>query len=194
MKKIFTLSILLMSGSLHAQDQLPYYEIPDYPDSYTAPNVVARMVDGLGFRYYWATQGLTEENLKYKPSEEARTLDETLNHILGLVDVVLNSVKEQPNTGGNLIDGLSFKDKRALTLNKLKEASDILKNSDPEKLEDYKIIFQRSSGSSDFPFWNQINGPISDALWHVGQVVTFRRSAGNPITSNVSFLAGKVRK
>jgi hypothetical protein len=194
MKKFLVLALLIIPGYMSAQNQLPYYEIPDYPDSYTATNVVARMVDGLGFRYYWATEGLRAEDLAYKPSEEARTMDETLNHILGLVNVILNSVKEQPNSGGSLTEGLDFEQKRTLTLKMIKESSDILRKSDPEKLEDFNIIFKRETSSTEYPFWNQINGPILDATWHIGQVVTFRRSAGNPITSNVSFLAGKVRK
>ena len=30
------------------------------------------------------------------------------------------------------------------------------------------------------PFWHIVNGPISDALTHVGQINSFRRLAGNP--------------
>jgi len=30
------------------------------------------------------------------------------------------------------------------------------------------------------PFWHIINGPISDALTHIGQINSFRRLAGNP--------------
>ena len=37
-------------------------------------------------------------------------------------------------------------------------------------------------------------GPIADALWHVGQVVTFRRSSGNPFNSKASVFTGKVRQ
>jgi hypothetical protein len=32
----------------------------------------------------------------------------------------------------------------------------------------------------DHPFWHMINGPIADALTHVGQINSFRRLAGNP--------------
>lgn len=39
-----------------------------------------------------------------------------------------------------------------------------------------------------------LNGPIADALWHVGQVVSFRRSSGNPFNSKVSVFSGKVRE
>ena len=80
-----------------AMTALPYREIPDYPETYNACTVAARMVDGLGFRYYWATEGLRPEDLRYKPSHDARSADETLDHIYGLCEVVLNSVKKQPN-------------------------------------------------------------------------------------------------
>jgi hypothetical protein len=42
-----------------------------------------------------------------------------------------------------------------------------------------------------FPFWNQINGPISDALWHCGQVVMNRRASGNPLQKGVNVFIGK---
>ena len=34
----------------------------------------------------------------------------------------------------------------------------------------------------DRPFWHIINGPLSDALTHVGQINSFRRLAGNPVS------------
>ena len=42
------------------------------------------MIDGLGFRYYWATHGLRPEDLNYKPSETNRTIEETIDHIYNL--------------------------------------------------------------------------------------------------------------
>ena len=73
----------------------------------------------------------------------------------------------------------------------LKIASDIFKeNGDLTK---FTIVFKREENLSKFPFWNQINGPISDAIWHCGQVISFRRSSGNPYNSNASVFGGKVR-
>ncbi|MEK7256112.1 MAG: hypothetical protein AAB316_15280, partial [Bacteroidota bacterium] len=88
---------------------------------------------------------------------------------------------------------LLFEEKRRATLENLKTASDLLK-SPTSKLEDAKIVFQNGENRSEFPFWNQLNGPIADALWHVGQVVSFRRSAGNPFNSKVSVFTGTVRE
>jgi hypothetical protein len=175
-------------------DTLPYYEIPNYPEKYTAESVAARMIDGVGFRFYWATEGLRPEDLKFRPTPEARTSEETIDHILGLSTVIINSLKNEVNTRtGEETSALSFEIKRHKTLENLKMASDILKLG-KGKLEDYKIVFKNGDKSTEYPFWNQINGPIEDAVWHVGQVVSFRRSSGNPFSSKASVLTGKVRK
>lgn len=182
------------SITLIAQDStLPYAEIPDAPKKYNACTVAARMVDGLGFRYYWATEGLRPEDLNYKPSESARTAEATLDHIYGLAMVILNSVKELPNIRPMTDMPTTYEEKRRRTLLAIKEASDILRNSKPRKMKDFKIIFQRGDTKTEFPFWNQLNGPIADAIWHVGQMVSFRRASGNPFNSKVSVLSGKLR-
>lgn len=172
---------------------LPYAEIPPAPEKYTAETVVARMVDGLGFRYYWATEGLRQEDLEFKPNENARTTDETLDHILGLSSVVKNAVMQVPNTRSDERPGLSFEEKRKATLENLKMASDLLR-SGRVNLEDCTIVFQGGDRTSEYPFWNNLNGSLADALWHTGQVVSFRRSSGNPFNSKVSLFQGKVRE
>ncbi len=173
--------------------RLPYYEIPAYPESYTPETVAARMIDGLGFRYFWVTEGLRPEDLAYRPSKEARSSDETLNHILGLSRTILHAVQQVPNVRGTEYPEYNFEEKRKATLENLKTASDLLKSGNV-KLEDCKIVFQRDDRSSEFPFWNNINGSIADAIWHCGQVVSFRRTSGNPWNSKVSVFTGKVRE
>ena len=187
-------SFQILSAQTDTMPPLPYYEIPEAPTSFTATNVAARMVDGLGFRYYWATEGLREEDLQYQPGEEARTSAETIEHIHGLTQMVLNAIKQQPNIRGESKATLTFAEQRAATLNGLKEASDLLRSSEESQMEDYKILFQRNDQTSAFPFWNVINGPLSDALWHVGQVVSYRRSSGNPLNGKISVFSGTVRK
>ena len=56
-----------------------------------------------------------------------------------------------------------------------------------------KIKFNRGGVFSEFPFWNLINGPISDAIYHVGQIVSFRRTSGNPIEKGVNVFLGEKR-
>lgn len=183
-----------MDVELHCQSQpseLPYYQIPEYPDEYTATTVTARLLDGLGFRYYWATEGLREEDLSYKPSESGRTILETMNHLHGLSRVVNNAINKRPNSGSQ--EELSYEELRSRTLFLIKEAADIVRNAEPSEMEEYKVIFQRGDTRSEYPFWNNINGPIADALWHCGQVVSMRRASGNPFNSKVSVFSGRVR-
>lgn len=170
-----------------AQDsKLPYYEIPEAAEEYTAGTVASRMVDGLGFRYYWATEGLRPEDLSFRPNKEARTTEQTIDHILGLSQVILNATLKVAN--GTPQPKMTFAEKRKKTLENLEKASKILRES--KDLSEFKIIF----GKTEFPFWNNINGPIADALWHTGQVVSFRRSSGNPFPKGVSVLTGKKRQ
>ena len=196
MKK-FTLLALLFFGSLSLSAQNPndhYYELRDYPDSYTPGNVTARVVDGLGFRFYWASVGLRPEDLAFKPSEEARTLEQTMDHIYNLTYIVLQSTKKEATQFPIDIEGMSYTEKRDAILGFLKTASDNLKASSQEDFEDFKIVFKYEDGNSnEYPFWNQLNGPIGDALWHTGQIVSMRRTAGNPFPSGVSVLRGAKR-
>jgi hypothetical protein len=175
-------------------DTLPYYEIPNYPEQYTPETVVIRMIDGVGFRFHWATEGLTAKDLAFKPNEKARTTEETIDHIFGLSNVILNAMQKKVNgISGEETSALKFEDKRSRTLENLKMASEIQKNS-KSNIEEYKIIFKNGDKTTEYPFWNLINGPIEDAVWHIGQVVSFRRSSGNPFNSKASVLTGKVRK
>ncbi len=197
MRKIITIILFacIAFSVLQAQDDssLPYAEIPAYPEKYTAETVVARMIDGLGFRYYWGTDGLQSEDLNYKPVGDGRTINETLKHIYELSQIVVNATSNAANTGDE-DTSFSFNEIRKLTLNNFKKASENLKLCKEGSLNDFRIIFKKGSSQSEYPFWNNINGPIEDALWHVGQVVTLRRMSGNPFNSKVSLFSGKLRE
>lgn len=167
------------------KNELPYYEVPNYPENYTAGTMAARMVDALGFRFYWATDSLTAKDLAYRANKEGRSTKETLKHIYDLSKVIVNSTLKQPNT--REAEDFTYEELRIKTLNNLKTAADILRQSDD--VSQYKIIF----GEREIPFWNQVNGPIADALWHCGQIVIYRRTTGNPINPKVNHFTGKVR-
>ncbi|MGJ8592476.1 MAG: hypothetical protein ACSHXF_08005 [Aquaticitalea sp.] len=174
-----------MTGQ-NSKQQLPYHEIPEYSETFTAGTMAARMVDALGFRYYWATEGLSGNDLSYKPSENVRSTEETVDHILNLSYVILNSTIKKANDK-NDFSKLSFDEKRSETLINLKTAADILRASDD--ISQFKIIF----GDREIPFWNNINGPIADSIWHCGQISSYRRSSGNPISSKVDHFMGKLK-
>jgi hypothetical protein len=185
--------LMMISGALFGQDKkLPYYEIPDYPETYTAGAVAARMIDGLGFRFYWATEGLRKEDLAYKPGNDTRTSQQTIEHIYGMSIIILNSTKGLSTEGQPAT--LPIETMREQTLFNLQSASNTLRTLSDADLNNIKMVFKRGDKTSEFPFWNEINGPIADCLWHVGQVVSFRRASGNPFSNQVSVLTGKVIK
>jgi hypothetical protein len=186
MKNLTIIVLLTIFFTMNAQEKLPYYEIPEAAKTFTPGTVASRMIDGLGFRYYWATEGLTGKDLAFKPNAAARSSEETINHILGLSQVILNATLKVAN-GAKKIE-MTFAEKRKKTLENLQQAGKILKES--KDIAQYKMIF----GEKEFPFWNAINGPIADAIWHVGQVVSFRRSSGNPINPKINHLSGTIKE
>jgi len=191
MKQYPILFFICITTTLVAQniseERLPYYEIPEYSETFTAGTVAARMVDGLGFRFYWASEGLSEKDLEYQPNDDVRSTAETIDHILNLSYVIVNSTLKKANGEVDKSD-MTFNQKREQTLLNLKTAADILRQSDD--ISQFKIIF----GEREIPFWNQINGPIADAIWHCGQIASFRRSSGNPISSKVNHFSGTVKE
>ena len=168
-------------------DDLPFSEIGDYPNEFSQSNIVSRMIEGLGYRYYWATKSLNDNDLNYKPSDDSRTTFEVIKHIHELTIMISSSFENK--TVDFPSEQYDYKSLREKTLLNLKYIHNELKSSpDFSKLS---ISFQRGDSTMSFPFWNQINGPISDALWHCGQVVMNRRASGNPLQKGVNVFIGK---
>lgn len=192
--KLLTICILLFITAVHCKAQkgadsgVPYAEIPEYADDYSAGTVASRMLDGLGFRFYWATEGLNKEDFDFRPGEESRSIAETIDHIYIMTIMISNAVN-QISEGPE--KGIGVEEKRASVLKKIDIVSKKLKSSGDEDFEDFNVIF---ANGNELPFWNLINGPIADCIWHCGQIVTLRRMSGNPFNSNVSLLNGKLRK
>ena len=188
-KLILLLFIPLVSfGQIDEQEfSLPFSDISEYPKEFSQANIVSRMIEGLGYRYYWASKSLSETDLEYKSSEDARSTLEIIKHIYSLTNMISSSFKNQQYEFSDV--NYSYKELREKTLLNLEYIHEQLKlNPDFSKL---KIRFERGGNMMEFPFWNQINGPISDALWHCGQVVMNRRASGNPLQSGVNVFIGK---
>ena len=171
-----------------SQTDLPYKEIPSFPSNYTQGTIISRMIDGLGYRYYWATKDLRAKDLDFRPDTHARSIYETMEHIYGLSIMVLNASKNQVNQRADTSQ-MKVNDLRLATLENLELASE--KVSSLNNLEDFNILFQNSSKRKTLPFWYVLNGPLADAIYHTGQIVSFRRTSGNPMNSKVNVLMGK---
>ncbi|WP_350286546.1 DinB family protein [uncultured Croceitalea sp.] len=180
---------------VHGQEMdLPYKEIPNYPEDYTSGNIVGRMIDGLGYRYYWATEGLRPNDLAYRPSEDGRTVLETLQHIYGMSEMILESPKGEPSVRPKDFTIYTFEALRENTLKNLEAASNLIKGKDADQISDFKVTFQRNEKQTSFPYWNMLNGMLSDCIYHAGQLVLMRRANGNPQNPKVSVFLGKTRE
>ncbi len=190
MKTILVLFCFAFAFSLHAQQEtLPYREIPSASEKFTAGTMAARVVDGLGFRYYWATEGLRDSDLAFKPSADARSSQETLEHIYEMSTLLLHVSQHQANEGEVDVK-LPFAELRKRTLDNLKNTSDLLRKINDSDFKTLNVIFKTKDKTYEYPFWHIINGPVEDCIWHVGQVVSFRRSSRNPLADKVDFFMG----
>jgi len=195
MRNILITFIFLFTLSINAQTDkkeidLPFSEIGEYPTDFSQANIISRMIEGLGYRYYWATKSLTENDLNYKSSEDARSTIQIIEHIYSLTMMISSSFEKKEFKFDSVT--YNYDELRTKTLLKLKYIHDELR-SNPDFSQLF-IKFERGGTKMEFPFWNQINGPISDALWHCGQVVMNRRSSGNPLKAGVNVFVGKTSK
>lgn len=182
-----------MNAQNNEDRPLPYQQIPDYPETYTPATIVSRMIDGLGYRYYWASEGLKETDMEGRLVEGSRSVLELLQHIHGLSEVILNTAEKKPtirNQGTASIQDADLL--RENTLRNFKKSSELFASS--TDISSHSITFISRDGQRNYPFWNQINGPIEDAVWHSGQLVTIRRVLGNPIPPGVNVFLGVTKK
>ncbi len=148
-------------------EDLPFRQIDGYPAQVNGPSVMARLLDGLGFRFYWATEGLTQDEYAFSPGQGCQSIGELVGHVWGLTNWVYMSVFGQ---GERRPPEIPQQREHALTmLHRLREHI--------ASLDDATLGALTIDGH---PFWHMLNGPIADALTHVGQINSFRRLAGNP--------------
>jgi len=144
-----------------------FHEISQYPDEVSGTTVLVRLLDGLGFRFRWATDGLSDADYGFRPAPDCMSIEELVRHIWGLVNWVCQSV-ETPRFGKQEDIELT----RRSVLEMLQALRKALLSMGDDELGGVSI-YER-------PFWHIINGPVADALTHVGQINSFRRLAGNP--------------
>ncbi|WGK64358.1 hypothetical protein [Croceiramulus getboli] len=174
------------------QAELPFKEIPAYPENYESGNVMARFIDGLGYRYFWATEGLTTSDLAYRPSPDSRSILETMQHIDDLIQLTLNAVEGKSNIRGEKRwKDWSFTTTRNATLTSLNSIRMGVANQSGDTLAAMEIRFNNNGQESSVAAWHLMNGPIADALYHVGQLVNMRRANGNPMNPKVDVFRGK---
>lgn len=169
-------------------------EIPVAPETAISGNIIARMVQGLGYRYFWASKDLRPEDLSYRPSKEASSTFETLEHINGLAQIVRNSATSSPSIRPVNNPPKDYIVLREKTLEYLEQANTLFLDKTEEEVAQMQVIFQRGTEQYNYSIWNMLNGPLADAIYHTGQVVSFRRTTGNPIQKGVNVFIGKTKE
>ena len=73
-----------------------FVHYPPPPTELTVGCAIARMIDGLGYRLYWALYGLEEQDCSYRICEDCNSIHDILWHVLGLVNWVHVHVYDEP--------------------------------------------------------------------------------------------------
>jgi hypothetical protein len=148
-------------------DDLPFRQIGSCPSQVNGPSLLARMLDGLGFRFYWATHGLTDQDYAFSPGRGSQSIGQLVGHIWSLANwvsiAVLDHGAERPRAP---------EQQRAHALRMLHRLRQHFATLGDQELSAITI--------DGHPFWHILNGPLADALTHVGQINGWRRLAGNP--------------
>ena len=158
----------------------PFFRsLAKYPSREDANGVMMRMVDGLGHRFHWATQGLSAEDHAFTPGAGCKTIGQLIEHVWGLVNWVhkVMGAAGAPETKPEGADAL-----REGALSMLLSLRARLEEMTQFELFTVKI--------RDVPVWHVINGPLADALTYTGQISSFRRLAGNTTPQHNVLMGG----
>ncbi|MCZ7645321.1 MAG: hypothetical protein M5U26_08555 [Planctomycetota bacterium] len=153
---------------------LPFADISIPPERTNPGAILARFVDALGFRYRWATEGLREADLDFTPGQGCMTLRKLLEHVHGLAvfaDVGLGGTKPADGAAPAGLEGL-----REATLRRLHGLRGRMAGLEAGDFAGFRV----ERKGETLPFWFLLNGPLADALTHVGQISAWRRLNGNP--------------
>ncbi len=158
-------------------ENMEYYQnLPDPPGQVNCPAILKRLIDGLGFRYRYATEELNMEDIQFRPVESSWNIEEVNNHIFHLTRMTADALVTDYNIEQ---EDRSFLGCRLQILTILDLISKSLGQMDDETLTKKTVYLRRTS--THYSFWYLINGFIADALTHVGQIISWRRMAGNPV-------------
>jgi hypothetical protein len=154
---------------------IAYQTIPDPPATPSAGAVLGRLADGIGFRFRWATEGMRGEDLAFRPADDCMTLGELLAHIVELLSWVAESVGIAPRW--DMKDSTDFDAVRGRVLELAAQLGTRFKAMSDMEVNGCTITPSRGDTQ---PVWNIVNGPLSDSLTHIGQILSWRRIAGSP--------------
>lgn len=163
--------------------ELPYQQIPPAPEQFTAAATLVRLADGIAFRFRWATEGLREEDLDFRPCDGSMNMRELFDHLIFLMDLI--HVALDPDRTGFRDKCADLESFRLNILRRITAIRDQLSSMSDVELARCQVPIK--SGKV-YPVWHLINGPMADILTHIGQINSWRRIAGNPAPKANVFL------
>ena len=169
---------------------LPFVDISTCPEKISSNTILARISEILGFRYYWATDGLTGDDLQYTPGNENRNLHQTLNHLYNMVDFVGTTLENKVYPFPEKEHGFTLTELRNKTLERIDQLRELSLRIEADALAEKVVKLTVGGNPMEFNIWYVLN-PFMDAMFHTGQVVAFRRANGNPVDPCVQPFFGK---
>jgi hypothetical protein len=143
----------------------------------TANGVLLRLIDGLGYRLYWATEGLTAADHAFSPGHGTMSIGELIGHVCQMFHWIHRNVLRSEWPDGRPVEIAAQRDEALAILHAIRERV--------AGIDEQALLTLTIDGH---PFWHMINGPLSDALTHVGQINAFRRLNGNPVPRHPLFI------
>jgi len=131
--------------------------------SLTGKTALLRMVESLGYRFNRAVAGLQAEHLQAAPVPGGMPLDKLIIHIGNLIQTLNGAFqRKQPTYAECNIEQVKTE------IVRLYETITALR-------DDELVALAMPDGGNIFYL---LNGPLSDALWHMGQVAVYKRLLG----------------
>lgn len=136
-----------------------------------------RLLDGLGYRFYWATEGLIDADYRYSPGEDCHSIGDLVKHIWDLANWIHLNLLDRGPVVARSEDTAEARDQVLDTLEAVRQHVSGISEEE---------LFRSTIRGK--PFWHIVNGPVSDALTHTGQIASYRRLNGNPVPEHHVFL------
>ena len=161
-----------------------FRSLPPGPERVTGSAVLVRLVEGIGFRFTWATEGLRESDLSFRPTPETMCIADQAGHVLELASWAAAAAGAIPGNPLKPESPPPFPEVRQRILEVLSLLRARLADMSDEEIGTIHI----GSRAGPVPWPHIVNGPLADALTHIGQIAVLRRASGNPVPKANVFL------
>ena len=119
--------------------ELPFEDISKTPIELTATITLLRLVEGLAFRYRWATENLSEENIKFRPHPSSMSIEEVNSHIFDLIDSTFRVFGGEKQNKDSLNSFHQIRKKSLLVLEDLSKRLKKMSNEDLLEIEKKRL-------------------------------------------------------